>query len=296
MSLLSDISMARGYRVPSITTPLGRPAPPHERQLQPSSTTLLGYPFHLTLTSATIPASLAAHLDDHHPNLLRLASPRLHRLPSKLRTEHAASSPSQRFADVAARIRRVWAEDALRGVTPGRSSSSRTESGHGQRTRVLIFVNRGSRAEDLSEYLNEHEIPSMALAGGSSKRGRGSNRHLAGFLQKPGPYSSSSSSLPVELQESRAKAKAKMPNADDDKAPRVLITTSLLSRGLDFTPSVRHVFVVDPPRNMVDFLHRAGRAARSGRAGTVVVFGRIKGRGADANREMRRKVSALGTK
>ena len=43
-----------------------------------------------------------------------------------------------------------------------------------------------------------------------------------------------------------------------------MITTYMLSRGLDFSPNVRHVFIVDEPRNMVDFLHRSGRSARAG--------------------------------
>ena len=53
----------------------------------------------------------------------------------------------------------------------------------------------------------------------------------------------------------------------------MLVTTSLLSRGLDFTPAVKHVFLLDEPRDMLDFLHRAGRTGRAGRVGNVVVFG-----------------------
>ena len=36
------------------------------------------------------------------------------------------------------------------------------------------------------------------------------------------------------------------------EVPHVLITTPLLSRRLDFSPDVRHIFIVDEPRNMVD--------------------------------------------
>jgi len=52
-----------------------------------------------------------------------------------------------------------------------------------------------------------------------------------------------------------------------------MVTTSLLSRGLDFSPEVKHVFIVDEPRNMIDFLHRAGRS----------------GRGSDRGREIRKR-------
>jgi len=64
-----------------------------------------------------------------------------------------------------------------------------------------------------------------------------------------------------------------------------MITTSMFSRGLDFSP--------DEPRNMVDFLHRAGRSARAGQVGKVVAFGKLKGRGSAKATEMKKKVRAL---
>jgi superfamily II DNA/RNA helicase len=65
------------------------------------------------------------------------------------------------------------------------------------------------------------------------------------------------------------------PQTEND--PLVLVTTSLLSRGLDFNSSVKHVFIVDEPKNMVDFLHRAGRTGRAGQAGKVVIFAHKRG-------------------
>ena len=79
----------------------------------------------------------------------------------------------------------------------------------------------------------------------------------------------------------------------DDKEPYVLITTSLLSRGLDFSPEIKHVLITDPPRNMVDFLHRAGRTGRAGEWGTVVVFGKSKGRGSSHDKDGMSKVREL---
>ena len=76
-------------------------------------------------------------------------------------------------------------------------------------------------------------------------------------------------------------------------SPRVLLSTSLLARGLDFDPSVSHVFVLAPPRNTADFLHRAGRTARAGSSGRVIVFGNGTGRGAEKLREMRQRLAAL---
>ena len=42
-----------------------------------------------------------------------------------------------------------------------------------------------------------------------------------------------------------------------------MITTSLLARGLDFSSLIKHIFIVNEPRNMIDFLRRAEVTLRS---------------------------------
>lgn len=155
---------------------------------------------------------------------------------------------------------------------------------------MLIFANRRGAAAALASDLEARGIPCVALAGGSAARAMGSNKHLAGFL-KPTP-----GSVAASPTSSRNTSKNSEKGRDGEKVPRVLITTSLLSRGLDFAPDVRHVFLVDSPRNMVDFLHRAGRSARAGMPGTVVIFGKARGRGAGTIKAVRDKVRALQSK
>ncbi|KAH8999892.1 P-loop containing nucleoside triphosphate hydrolase protein [Lactarius hatsudake] len=241
--LLSDVAAARG-----------KPVPPKP---QASPATPLDYPFNFVLTSATIPAALATHLDAHHPDTTRLVSPRLHRLPAHLALE---------FAPVLAKLKAVWRDDAQAGRRGGRS-------------RVIIFANTRARAGEMGAYLSDHGVPNVVgAAAGGGARAHGSNKHLAGFLRPlPGQH-----------------ADAGVNNAAEaEAAPRVLLSTSLLARGLDFDPSVSHVFVLEPPRNTADFLHRAGRTARAGGSGRVVVFGRGAGRGAGKVREMRQRIFAL---
>jgi ATP-dependent RNA helicase MRH4 len=193
----------------------------------------------------------------------RLTSPRLHRLPSTLKTEQVSyGSTNTQSGAIERRVREVWAEDVREG---------KPES------KILVFANRASKVAELAAFLESRGIASVALSGGSGARRHGSNAHLDGFLKPLKP-----------TVESAGKAKA--PRGD---APRVLITTSLLSRGLDFSPDVAHVFVADAPRNMVDFLHRAGRAGRAGNKGKVVLFAKEKGRGTEAGREVKRKVRAV---
>ena len=280
--LLSDVAAARGRPVPSI------PAIGRDKGNMTQAPIPLNYPFNLVLTSATIPATLAAHLDVYHPTMTRLVSPRLHRLPQHLALEFAPYSSGNRNAEVLAKIKAVWHDDALAGR--GRS-------------RIVIFANTRVRAGEMGAYLSERAVPNIVVTGSginaqSNKHGRdgrrvhGSNKHLAGFL-KPMPNKKS----PEHSQPSFAGGEEEVVKAGetDGQSPRVLLSTSLLARGLDFDPSVSHVFVLDPPRNTADFLHRAGRTARAGGRGKVVVFGKGGGRGAGKLREMRQNLATLKT-
>jgi len=265
--LLADISAARGKPVQyskisslSLQNPTSdQPAP------APVPTE---YPFNFILTSATIPSALARYLDEVHPKLLRLASPRLHALPKLLRTEYVGWTGGNKNADIERRIRQVWADDS---VTRSKRLS-----------KILIFCNKNTKIDYLSAHLEEKGIKTIALSRDSDQRKWGSNHHLDGFVKVKTPEGEVKEAPPLEAAES-----------DPSKTPHVMITTSLLSRGIDFSPSVKHVFIVDEPRNMIDFLHRAGRTGRAGEGGKVVIFGRMQGRGSLKSKEIRGKVNLL---
>ncbi|CAG9313022.1 unnamed protein product [Blepharisma stoltei] len=55
----------------------------------------------------------------------------------------------------------------------------------------------------------------------------------------------------------------------------ILVCTDLASRGLDF-PFLNYVIQYDFPRTISDYVHRAGRAGRGGKPGTVLTFYRNK--------------------
>ena len=156
------------------------------------------------------------------------------------------------------------------------------------KSKVLIFCNKSTAVETLGKELAEKGIPNIALTSTAEARKRGNNHHLNGFLLAP--LQPKPSELPTAAADV---AGHKATSAEKDEIPNVLITTSLLSRGLDFSPDIKHVLITDQPRNMVDFLHRAGRTGRAGQDGTVVVFGKAKGRGSEKHREMKARVRAL---
>jgi ATP-dependent RNA helicase MRH4 len=283
--LLSDIAAARGKPVPAAV---------RDKKNKSQAPIPFDYPFNLVLTSATIPAALATHLEARHPKMTRLVSPRLHRLPTRLALEFSPYNSGNRNAEVLGKLKAVWRDDALAGR---------------RRARIVIFSNTRARAAEMGAYLSENGVPNIVVTGQSNDNGEGrsgrrvygSNSHLAGFLKPILNKSSSLHSQPPyadgQEEEKREPAtglgKSKSESESESESPRVLLSTSLLARGLDFDPSVSHVFVLDPPRNTADFLHRAGRTARAGSRGKVVVFGKGAGRGAGKLREMRQRLAAL---
>lgn len=236
-ALLADIAAARGHPVPVIPASAANGNIP--------------YPFNLVLSSATIPASLADYLNTNHPHLTRLVSPRLHSLPRSLHTEHTAWTGGSKAADVVRRLREVWDSDYRQGAFADGNSNALS--------RVLVFVNRSTRAEALGQELTERGIANIILTSTSATRRRGSNHHLAGFLRGTASPITSENPLPA-IEGPRTRAipappghgapaseykKAPAPVNPIATIPHVMITTSLLSRGLDFGANVRHVFMVD---------------------------------------------------
>ena len=263
-TLLADISAARGQPIPVIPAS-SLSSPNHSAPIGPSTPEPIKYPFNLILTSATIPKSLNAYLEKHHPALIRLASPRLHHLPKTLQTEHVSWTGGNKFPDILRRIKKIWAEDAA------------FSRGSGGLSKVLLFCNKSTKVVEFSAYLTEQGIKNVAMTSQSEHRGRGSNKHLEGFLRTMNDGSASSTATSSDVKE----------------VPHVMVTTSILSRGLDFSPDIKHVFIIDEPRNTIDFLHRAGRTGRAGQHGKVVIFGKLKGRGSQRAKDTRKRIGAL---
>src|SRR6266403_202691 len=100
--ILSDIAAARGKPLPAVVRDN------RNKSQAPSQAPMpFYYPFNLVLTSATIPAALATHLEAHHPKMTRLVSPRLHRLPTHLALEFSAYSSGNRNAEVLGKVKTV---------------------------------------------------------------------------------------------------------------------------------------------------------------------------------------------
>ncbi|GAB97965.1 putative ATP-dependent RNA helicase, partial [Kineosphaera limosa NBRC 100340] len=102
--------------------------------------------------------------------------------------------------------------------------------------RTVVFVRTKLGADRVAEQLREQGVFAAALHGGLNQGAR--NRVLAAFK---------SGELPV------------------------LVATDVAARGIH-VDDVSVVLQVDPPADHKDYLHRAGRTARAGEAGTVVTL------------------------
>ncbi|TYJ52674.1 hypothetical protein B9479_006723 [Cryptococcus floricola] len=267
----------------------------------------------LILCTATLPPFLLNLLSTHpffNPApapapFVHLLSPGLHKLPEKLLARFVRPSQTgNKHGDVAHQVRLTLAEDAKAAKAAGIQLKA------GEESKIVVFCNTDKMVEQVSSVLGTKKIDCLAWTGAGGERLRGKNGSLDDFLLRPslpGRPSSTQSLAPasdasdsqsgledpssptLSLEDEPLNDPPSLPTPEhDDPLPssrpctnlvkpqpkrRVLVTTSLLSRGLDFHPSVSSVFLVQPPRDVLDFVHRAGRAGRAGRPGRVVVFG-----------------------
>ncbi|BEJ17892.1 hypothetical protein CspHIS471_0701600 [Cutaneotrichosporon sp. HIS471] len=192
------------------------------------------------LVTATLPPSLVRVIESDlfGGEFTHLLSPGLHRLPKQLDTRFVPwSGGGNRLSDIVHEVKRGFAEDAL---------EAKLSSNEGK-PRAVVFCSSVGQVKAITTALEEKDVAALAWTGDSPERVRGRDGPLEAFLARG--------------------------QVGDPKGPRVLVTTSLLSRGLDFSADVTTIYLVDAPRDVLDFVHRAGRAGRAGRHGRVVVFG-----------------------
>ncbi|TXT10610.1 hypothetical protein VHUM_02115 [Vanrija humicola] len=214
----------------------------------------------ILLVTATLPPSLLRALETDPllsaSEFTQLLSPGLHKLPKALETRFVPwSGAGNPLADVAHEIKRGFAEDAQDAKVEAYGLGDDAPK---SRSMAVVFAGSVGKVYATVAKLEEKGIPCLAWTGESDSRVPGHNGALDAFL--------------VSHKRSRDPAGETPPGAAKG-APRVLVTTSLLSRGLDFSPAVTTSYLIDPPRNVLDFVHRAGRTGRAGRPGRVVVFG-----------------------
>lgn len=240
----------------------------------------------MIMATATVPDSLSTFLRDQHPTTHRLITPNLHRLPATVSVDKVNWSGGNWRADVLLEIRRALIEDAREGKMD---------------SQVIVFTNKNTKAEEFAQYLEEKDVKNVVLTSEGNRRIRGSSKPIAGASLSPSSLfllpsrelirllptplgfinNATDQTKAVRAHERALEEYRKDPTATppviyqkrpDPSAPRVLITTGLLARGIDFANTVSTAILLDEPRNALDFLHRAGRVGRAGANGKVIIF------------------------
>ncbi|KAF9516928.1 hypothetical protein BS47DRAFT_1436777 [Hydnum rufescens UP504] len=114
--------------------------------------------FNLILTTATIPASLNAYFLERFPNLVRITSPNLHRLPRALQTERVDTAGGNPLASIHKKLVEVFAEGAREAVRSGRTASD-------SNSQVILFCNRANKATELGAYLENMGLTCLVIDG-----------------------------------------------------------------------------------------------------------------------------------
>ncbi|KAK3700548.1 RNA helicase [Vermiconidia calcicola] len=258
----------------------------------------------LIFCSATIPRSLDSYMQKRYPAIRRLVTPNLHAVPRRVQLSvvDIEKVPYQGNRDLAC-AQVVWEIGK-----EGNEEESREK-------KIVVFVNEREKTDELARYLRGKGIDAHALSRDSQDR---TEDILAGFTgllpshsptaqPKPTSHASMTTAIsPADLahtttttftpdRPSTSRSPSSSPsNPRSSSSPagrtslphtKVLITTDLLSRGIDTLP-VKHVILYDVPHTSIDFIHRLGRVGRMGRRGRgVVLVG--KGDRRDVVREVR---------
>lgn len=196
----------------------------------------------LIMCSATIPKdfnkSLKTMFKDES-SVIRIVTPLIHKIPKQivLKVIDAQQSPYHGSKT------RCLAQALYAIYNDG------TEAGYVKR--ILVFVNEKKDVEPLVETLitKYGHKPSdiIGVTGKDSAIDRS---------EKIGPFINTATPLEDDLDGSKIK---------------VLVTTDLLARGLNFQ-GIKNVILMDLPRNSIDLIHRVGRTGRMRQSGRVFVI------------------------
>lgn len=195
----------------------------------------------LILCSATIPKEFEKAIQKLFTNkdsIIRIVTPQIHKIPKQIvvKVIDAEQNPFHGSKS------RCLAQ-ALYAI-----HNDGTEGGFVKR--IIVFVNEKKHVDPLVETLitkyhhNEEDV--VGISGSDDHRDR---------AEKIAPFINAAEPLPEGVS-------SKL---------KVLVTTDLLARGLNFH-SIKNVILMDVPKTSIDLIHRIGRTGRMRQSGRVFVI------------------------
>lgn len=194
----------------------------------------------LVFCSATIPRNFDKTMRKFYPDIERIVTPSLHKIP-----RHIDFRVIEVFNPPYLNSKTLALQQALYAI-----HNDNTEQGI--KKRVVVFLNHKKDIKPLADLLNSKGYDARYVSGDMD-----SNERKALVQEFVGP----AEKLPTEGEEA-----SKQPNK-----VQVLLTSDLLARGIDMD-NVRNVILYDLPYSSVDLLHRSGRTGRMGKRGRVFLF------------------------
>lgn len=221
---------------------------------------------HVVFCSATIPNEFNKTLQRLFPTVIPITTPRLHKLPNSLEFKviDAAVSPYKNSKIKAlAQILYAITND---GTEPNSEK------------RCIVFVNEKRDIPKLVEKLtHNYGHTCVGLSGDDAIEER--SKKIQAFVQppKPLPFQNSASGPQESVEDFQIpESNITIPSgAKGQRVPfqklKVLITTDLMARGLNFQ-ALRNVILFDVPKTSIDLVHRVGRTGRMHQGGRVFMI------------------------
>jgi ATP-dependent RNA helicase MRH4 len=196
----------------------------------------------LILCSATIPKEFEKTLSTLFPSkqsVINIVTPSLHKIPQSIAVKIIDSEVSP------------YNGSKTRALAQAIYAIHKDGTEQGYVKRIIIFVNEKKDVVPLVNSLTKkygiRDDDLVGVVGSDSAKER---------LEKIEPFLH-----PAELVEK---------DVDQSKI-KILVTTDLLARGLNFT-GIKNVILMDLPRSSVDLVHRIGRTGRMRQSGRVFVI------------------------
>ncbi|VVT58957.1 uncharacterized protein SAPINGB_P006469 [Magnusiomyces paraingens] len=189
----------------------------------------------LVFCSATIPRRFDKIMTKLYPETTRIVTHSLHKIP-----RHIDFRVVEVFNPPYLNSKPRALQQALYAI-----HNDNTESGYLKR--VVVFLNHKDEIPSLATFLKEKGYDAVSI---SSQMTIQERKDLISDFVNPAPL--------LKHNENNSKVK-------------VLLTTDLLSRGVDMN-NIRNVILYDLPYSSVDLIHRAGRTGRMGKRGRVFLF------------------------